>query len=159
MWFVALEYIVSVLWSYIGCNRFIVDSWKICRATGLPLYPYIAAGWTGVILGCTCLLQFLVSMIIDSRYERYHENYWMVWYPLAYWMLNVVTTVCGFPKAFFKKKGKRSRMDESRSRVTEPRQLIIEDSPSVLRLKDRFAEVNYHAIFGFGTAVLVAAGI
>ncbi len=37
-------------------------------------------------------------------------------------------------------------MDESRSRVTEPRQLII-DSPSVLRLKDRFAEVSITLFF------------
>lgn len=37
-------------------------------------------------------------------------------------------------------------MEESRSRVTEPRQLII-DSPSVLRLKDRFAEVSITLFF------------
>lgn len=111
MWFVALEYIVSVLWSYTLVA--IALLWIAGKFVELPDYLYIRTllpGWTGVILGCTCLLQFLVSMIIDSRYERgiMKNYYWMVWYPLAYWMLNVVTTVCGFPKAFFKKKGKRA---------------------------------------------------
>jgi biofilm PGA synthesis N-glycosyltransferase PgaC len=111
MWLVAIEYIVSVLWSYTLFAVFLL--WLVGKVLPLPSYlviPTMLPGWTGVILGCTCLLQFAISLIIDSRYEkgitRYY--YWMVWYPLAYWVLNVLTTVFGFPKAFFKKKGRRA---------------------------------------------------
>jgi biofilm PGA synthesis N-glycosyltransferase PgaC len=31
----------------------------------------------------------------------------MIWYPLAYWILNVITTVIAVPKAIFKRRGKR----------------------------------------------------
>ena len=111
MWPVAIEYIVSVFWSYTLFCIFIL--WLLGKIIVLPDYLFIKTllpGWTGVILGGTCLLQFAVSLLIDSRYEkgitRYY--YWMVWYPLAYWVLNVLTTVFGAPKAIFKKKGKRA---------------------------------------------------
>ena len=111
MWPVAIEYIVSVFWSYTLFSIFIL--WLLGKFIVMPDYLFIKTllpGWTGVILGGTCLLQFAVSLIIDSRYEkgitRYY--YWMVWYPLAYWVLNVLTTVFGAPKAIFKKKGKRA---------------------------------------------------
>ncbi|MBK8101735.1 MAG: poly-beta-1,6 N-acetyl-D-glucosamine synthase [Cellvibrionales bacterium] len=110
-WLVALEYITSVIWSY--TLTAIALLWLLGKIVPLPDYLYIKTllpGWTGVILGFTCLLQFLVSLIIDSRYERgiTRNYYWMIWYPLAYWMLNVITTVVGFPKAIFKKKGQRA---------------------------------------------------
>lgn len=31
--------------------------------------------------------------------------FWLIWYPCVYWLLNATTSVCGFPKALFKKKG------------------------------------------------------
>ena len=66
-------------------------------------------GWNSVILGITCLLQFFVSLVIDSKYEKglSRYSYWMIWYPLIYWILNVITTVIAVPKAIFKRKGKR----------------------------------------------------
>ncbi|HLF95516.1 MAG TPA: poly-beta-1,6 N-acetyl-D-glucosamine synthase, partial [Methylococcaceae bacterium] len=49
----------------------------------------------------------------DSRYEkrtggtaRYY--YWMIWYPIVYWMINVATTVTGMVKALKKKRGQRA---------------------------------------------------
>ena len=61
-------------------------------------------GWNGVVIGTTCLLQFAVSMWLDSRYEkglgRYY--YWMIWYPLAFWVLNVFTTLVAIPKVLFR---------------------------------------------------------
>ena len=60
--------------------------------------------WNGVVIGTTCLLQFAVSMWLDSRYEkglgRYY--YWMIWYPLAFWVLNVFTTLVAIPKVLFR---------------------------------------------------------
>ncbi len=108
MWMVAVEYLLSVIWSYTVFA--VLVCWLLGKFIDMPAYlavPSIIPGWNGVLLGVTCLLQFAVSMMIDSRYEeklaRYY--YWMVWYPLAYWMINMFTSVVGFLKAIFRKRG------------------------------------------------------
>ena len=110
MWGVCLEYFTSIVWSYammvtfvlILLNYFINDPGQLPGSS-------VFFGWHGVILGTTCLLQFFVSLTIDSKYEKGigRYSYWMIWYPLAYWMLSVITTVIAVPKAIFKRKGKR----------------------------------------------------
>jgi biofilm PGA synthesis N-glycosyltransferase PgaC len=49
------------------------------------------------------LLQFFVSLLIDGRYERQlvRHFFWMIWYPLAYWLISVFTTVVALPKTIF----------------------------------------------------------
>jgi biofilm PGA synthesis N-glycosyltransferase PgaC len=66
--------------------------------------------WNGVILGCTCLVQFGVSMMMDSRYEKglWRDYFWVIWYPLAFWMLSMATTVVAVPKALLKRRGARA---------------------------------------------------
>lgn len=111
MWIVYLEYFTSVFWaiSMVG----IVVLWMLGKFIAMPPafhVPTLVPGWNGVVLGMTCLLQFAVSLAIDSRYEkgigRYY--YWMIWYPMAYWMMNVATTMVAVPKAIFKKRGTRA---------------------------------------------------
>ena len=43
----------------------------------------------------------LVSLWIDRYYDRHLLRYflWTVWYPLAFWMISMVTTVIALPKA------------------------------------------------------------
>jgi biofilm PGA synthesis N-glycosyltransferase PgaC len=79
----------------------------------LPSYLHVSAfapGWNGVLLAMTCLLQFAVSLFIDSRYEpkirRYY--YWMIWYPMLFWMLSALTTVVGLPAALIKNRNARA---------------------------------------------------
>jgi len=111
MWPVYLEYLISVIWSYcmllvfiLWFLKFIMDIESI-RDIEISL---IIPGESGILLGVTCLLQFMVSLMIDSHYERGLIRYifFLVWYPLAYWLLNMTTCVVAFPKAIFKKKGR-----------------------------------------------------
>lgn len=111
MWPVFLEYMFSVAWSY--AVLVILVLWLLGKWIALPEYlyiPTIVPGWNGVVLGFTCLLQFLVSLFIDSRYEKDLLKYyfWMVWYPLAYWVINVISISIGLPKAIIKQRGKRA---------------------------------------------------
>ena len=111
MWLVALEYLVSVVWSYVVTS--IIALWALGHFIDLPNYLYVKSivpGWNGVVLGLTCLLQFAVSIAIDARYDRGlgRYYYWMIWYPLAYWMINTATVVIAVPKALLKKKGTRA---------------------------------------------------
>jgi len=111
MWMVGLELVVSTTWAYVMAA--IVWLWLI----GLfwPVEPpwfvsTILPGWAGVILGGTCLVQFGISLTIDSRYEpalsRYY--YWMIWYPMLYWMIHSAATCVAVPKALLKKRGQRA---------------------------------------------------
>jgi biofilm PGA synthesis N-glycosyltransferase PgaC len=111
MWPVALEYLFSLVWAYL--MLVVVGLWALGKFVALPpelAVPSLLPRWHGVILGLTCLTQFLLSLVVDRRYEtRIGRNYyWMIWYPIAYWMINTLTTVVAFPKALFKRRGVRA---------------------------------------------------
>lgn len=112
MWPVALEAIISMVWAYVilliiilfllGLFVPLSAEWQI-----KSLFPQ----WYGVILAITCLIQFFVSLFIDRRYDgnRFLRNYfWVIWYPLFFWMLGAATTVVAVPKALFTR-NKRAR--------------------------------------------------
>ena len=69
------------------------------------------SGWSGVMVGTTCLLQISISLALDSRYEKgqLRSFFWMIWYPLAYWMFNMITTIVAVPRALARKTDKRAR--------------------------------------------------
>ena len=111
MWMVGLELVVSTIWAYtIGV---ILVLWLIGLVTPLDP-PWVVSsllpGWAGVILGSTCLIQFGVSLAIDSRYEpalsRYY--YWMIWYPMIYWMIHSAATIAAVPMTVRKRRGERA---------------------------------------------------
>jgi poly-beta-1,6-N-acetyl-D-glucosamine synthase len=111
MWGVLLEHGLSLVWAHLMALTVVL--WLL--GLWLPLPEAIRVNtllpeWYGVILGFTCLLQFAVSLAIDGRYEggmgRYY--YWMVWYPIAFWVINMVTTVAAVPKAIAKRRGARA---------------------------------------------------
>jgi len=111
MWIIGLELIVSTFWAYtIG---FVFCLWALGLLLPLPP-PFnvltILPGWSGVILGVTCLIQFGVSLAIDSRYEPSLGKfyYWMIWYPMVYWMLHSAATIVALPIALSKARGKRA---------------------------------------------------
>lgn len=111
MWIIMAEYGISVAWSFIV--TMIVVMWLLSQIFTLPApfnVPTIVPGWTGVVLGMTCLLQFVVSLSIDSRYEKglLGNFFWIVWYPLAYWMMNAGATVGGVIKALLRRRRGRA---------------------------------------------------
>lgn len=111
MWIVAFELMVSTFWAY--TIALIFSLWLIGQFYPLPA-PFNAAtilpGWSGLLLGTTCLAQFAVSLMIDSRYETHFGRtyYWIVWYPMIYWIIQVVTSVTALPRALIRGRGKRA---------------------------------------------------
>lgn len=106
MWGVVLEYLLSVVWAYVMLLSIVL--WLLSYFFNIP--PGLQTGgliprWHGVVLGVTCLLQFAISLFIDRRYERgIGWNYfWIIWYPLAYWLLSLLTTIVAVPKTLFSK--------------------------------------------------------
>ncbi len=111
MWPVHAELTLSILWSYAMALVFLL--WLLGKVLPLPPtlhVPTLFPGWTGVLLGFTCLVQFGVSLLIDNRYEgrigRYY--YWVIWYPMAFWMLTTLTSVVALPRALAKRRGTRA---------------------------------------------------
>jgi len=111
MWTIALEYVLSLVWAYVMLTTVVL--WLLSKLITLPpelRIPTLLPHWHGVVLGIVCLLQFGLSTLIDRRYEtRVGRNYyWMIWYPLTYWLLSTATTVVALPKALLKRKGARA---------------------------------------------------
>lgn len=112
LWGLMTELILSMLWAYSMVLVFL--AWLISFLTHVPyLMPSdspILPDQSSVILIGACLVQFAISKWLDGHYdEGLGKNYfWMIWYPFAYWFLNLLTAVTALPKVLFSKK-KRAR--------------------------------------------------
>ncbi len=111
MWPIFYEYLLSAFWSFLMAA--ILFIWVLAQFVTVPdaiFIHRILPGWSGVLIIMTAMLQFVVSLIIDSRYEKNILKYyfWMIWYPMFYWMINTATMVAGAPRGFFKKRGQRA---------------------------------------------------
>jgi biofilm PGA synthesis N-glycosyltransferase PgaC len=112
MWPVLVEYAMSVLWAY--SIMVIAVLWLVGFVIELPpdyRVPTFLSGWNGVMVGTTCLLQIGISLALDARYDKgsLKSFYWMIWYPLAYWILNMITTIVAVPRALLRDTKKRAR--------------------------------------------------
>ncbi len=111
LWLLFAQYLVSMLWAYTILSLIIL--WPmmqfIPQMEGVETFS-ILPGSAGLLLGLTCLIQFAVSFYIDGRYEKGLGKlyYWMIWYPLVYWLINLLTLVVAVPKALLRPRGKRA---------------------------------------------------
>lgn len=60
----------SVFWAY--AMAFVLLLWSIGLFVEMPLrwQITIVPGWHGALIGTTCLLQIMVSMVLDRRYDH-----------------------------------------------------------------------------------------
>jgi len=100
MWPLALEFTLSVAWAFaIGVSILL---WVVQHVVPLPDWLHVATlippGFTGMLLALSCLAQFGISVLIERRYEPklMAALYWVIWYPLVYWMLSLATTLYSF---------------------------------------------------------------
>lgn len=113
LWPLMLELCLSVVWSYSMLLTVII--WLagyILPAGILPaLQSPLVVQSTSVILGMTCLIQFAISLGLDSRYDKGlgRNYYWMIWYPLVFWLITTASTVAAFPKVILRSSGQRAR--------------------------------------------------
>ena len=111
MWPLYLECCISLLWSFTVVLLILLAPIQLLLSGHKETLGDLAPQWTSMLLCITCLFQFAVSLGIDSRYEqRTGEKYyyWMIWYPIVYWLINIGTAVNGLIKAVRKKRGQRA---------------------------------------------------
>ncbi|WP_415836409.1 poly-beta-1,6-N-acetyl-D-glucosamine synthase [Polynucleobacter arcticus] len=112
MWPIFFEYILSLLWSYAMLATILIYCLHFFFA--LPDFINVQSltpQWTGVLVAVTSMTQIAVAMFIDSRYDyQIWRNYFFtIWYPIAFWILCMATTVVAFPRALLRSGSKRGR--------------------------------------------------
>ena len=105
------NFMVSVAWSYamlIGLTAWAVSS-LFPDLTGGPLGFGPGPRWWGIVLALTYILQCVVSVALDYRFERglLRSLFWVIWYPLGFWLLHAVTAAAGAPRAMLRRKSTR----------------------------------------------------
>jgi len=118
IWPVYLEYGVSVFWSYALYFSVIIALINSMGIIGLlPPLPdpwsfavFIPPEWAGTMLATVCMLQAMVALAFESKFEKgiFRYIFWFIWYPIIYWLLSATATVAGLPLAIFKRKGTKA---------------------------------------------------
>jgi len=102
LWPIYIEYLLSLFWAYsFWLLIFLVLIQLLFRPiVPIELAPPIPPLWTGAVLAFTCLVQFVVSLCVDHRYEKNILKYlfWVIWYPFVYWLINALTIFVALPK-------------------------------------------------------------
>lgn len=124
LWPLILELSLTLIWSYL--MLFMVVLWVLNLLLPFVGFPEISSPFlpygTGIFIGATCLIQFAISMWMDSRYEKdLAKNYfWMIWYPFVFWIITVTATIVALPKVLV-------RQDEKRARWVSPDRGLRDD--------------------------------
>jgi poly-beta-1,6-N-acetyl-D-glucosamine synthase len=107
------NFLFSVLWAYamlLGLALGVLSAaWP--QLTGGPMGFSALPAWWGAVLALTYLLQSAVSVAVDSRFEKglVKSLFWVIWYPLVFWLLQTFTAVLGAPRAVLRSKAQRGR--------------------------------------------------
>ncbi len=113
LWPLYIEMCASLAWSYLLAAAGLL--WVLGVFFPELVVPGVASPvlpqWSGAILGTVCLLQFAVGAWLDSRYDRGlgRNYYWMIWYPLVFWVIHFAATVAAYPKIIARGRGRRAR--------------------------------------------------
>ncbi len=112
LWPVYVEYACSIIWVLSFWTLILLWAEHAIFGVALPvrLLPPIPPLWTGSILALVCLMQFALSLCIDSHYDKRILRYlfWVIWYPFVYWMINAFAVLVAVPKALLKKAGTKA---------------------------------------------------
>jgi biofilm PGA synthesis N-glycosyltransferase PgaC len=101
LWPLLIEMCASVVWSYAMVA--LTAIWLVQMVLPKGVLPVVGSPLglqgSGLILGATCLLQFTFSMWLDRRHDRGlgRNLFWMIWYPIAFWVINCASTVAAYP--------------------------------------------------------------
>ncbi|MDF2607007.1 MAG: pgaC [Bacillales bacterium] len=98
---ILLEQTFSVLWSVSWILVTIIYLLDIINTKNI----FVPIFWSGSYLTVICLIQFLIAMILDNKYDKGLIKYylWSVWYPIIYWYFNAFVLIWAIPKALKKK--------------------------------------------------------
>jgi biofilm PGA synthesis N-glycosyltransferase PgaC len=111
MWPIYLEYTTSLIWSHAMVVTLLMGVAGLVGA--LPpqfAQATLMPGWCGAGIASACMLQFALSVWMDSRYDvRLHRYLWSaIWYPVVFWMVGMMTSVAAGPQFLRRRRGQRA---------------------------------------------------
>jgi biofilm PGA synthesis N-glycosyltransferase PgaC len=113
LWPLLLESVASVLWSYAMLAVTVVWLLGLALPAGaVPrVGPPLGAGASGLVIGAACLVQLAFATWLDRRHDRglFRNLFWMIWFPIVFWVLNCAATVVAYPKVLVRRPGRRAR--------------------------------------------------
>lgn len=108
LWLLFLEQILSVVWVY-GIVAMLAYTLLQLNFLDYYFYDYQLNIFllSAFLLTFVNIIQFTLSLMIDSRYERKNNLFviFLSWYPTFYWIINALVVIVAFPKALKRKKG------------------------------------------------------
>ena len=113
VWPLLLEMMASAAWAY--AMLLLVVVWILGLALPAGSVPPVASPLVpqsgGLLVSAVCLVQFVFSTGMDARYDRGLARilFWMIWYPVAFWMIGAATTTVAYPRVIARRRGKRAR--------------------------------------------------
>ncbi|MCS4532847.1 poly-beta-1,6-N-acetyl-D-glucosamine synthase [Neisseria montereyensis] len=107
LWPLYIEYFLTLFWAY---ALFIITLLGVLGWIFGYQHDFTPFKVASLMTFMMFILQFSVSIFIDSRYERNLFRYFIscIWYPYAFWLINSVTLIHGFPKALFRDKHRKA---------------------------------------------------
>jgi biofilm PGA synthesis N-glycosyltransferase PgaC len=108
---VYLNAAVSILWAY--CMLFtsvvgLLHAVHLQVLTQLPTFSLIP-DWYGTTLCTVYLMQASLSTWLERRFEPAAASslFWIIWYPLAFWLLSALTATVALPRALLRPRSGR----------------------------------------------------
>ncbi|MBB5214316.1 poly-beta-1,6-N-acetyl-D-glucosamine synthase [Parapusillimonas granuli] len=113
MWPLMIEFFLSTGWAFavaLSIGLWVLSLFMVLPP-GMNVSVLLPPAFTGMVLAMVCLLQFLLSVLIDRRYEPAitRSLYWIIWYPFVYWIINLLTSLLSFPKVMLRIRRQRAR--------------------------------------------------
>jgi poly-beta-1,6-N-acetyl-D-glucosamine synthase len=109
---VYINTVISVVWAYIMSFTLVVGLLWTLGITPPAILPafQLVPQWWGLMLTITYLCQAGISHLVERRYEpdMMRSLYWIIWYPLAFWMISTITTVVAVPMALLAPRKERT---------------------------------------------------
>ena len=98
---VYMEQICSILWSLCWLLMLIIILFHLFVDHTYIQLPYL---WKSLFLSSICLVQFMVAMILDKKYDPklLRHSIVAIWYPCVYWYINAIIVIKSLPTLFKK---------------------------------------------------------
>ena len=104
--------VLGTLWAYciiFAMGLSVLHAMHIHIFPGMPtlsLFPE----WSGPTLCTVYLLQAGLSTWLEKRFEPQGQTslFWMIWYPIAFWMMGAATAAVALPRAVFRPRAGRT---------------------------------------------------
>lgn len=98
LWPIYVEYIAGITWAYAMLGAIVFGALGLYFGTADQTIEFNPLpGWAGLILAFTFLVQTTLALFIDRRYERriVSSLFWVIWYPVAYWVIMGIAAIAG----------------------------------------------------------------